>query len=140
MYPSVFDGRYPYTNQIARTAFAISEMIFTCNTFYLSKAMMNLTHAYLFAVPPANHGLDVGYTYYAGPESNDPSVQVALNMQRYFLHFMKTGDPNGADEAAAVWPQYGDDAMLMVFNTTGDLRLQQDETANARCSWWQQNL
>ena len=27
-------------------------MIFTCNTFYLSKAMMNLTHAYLFAVPP----------------------------------------------------------------------------------------
>ncbi|CAK4029274.1 Hypothetical predicted protein [Lecanosticta acicola] len=140
LYPPVFDGTHNYTNQIARTAFAISELVFTCNTFYLDKAFNNQTHAYLFAVPPAYHGLDVGYTYYTDLETTDPSTQVAVNMQRYFLHFVKTGNPNGADEIFNPWSEYGIAATEVVFNTTGNLRLQRDETANGRCNWWQENL
>lgn len=138
LYPPVFDGSHGYTDQIGRTDAALSELVFTCNTFYLDTAYNNQTHSYYFAVPPAFHGSDVGFTYYTGATTADASVQVAVNMQRYFLHFAKTGDPNGPD--VPHWPAFGSDANMKVFNTTGDLRQIADNTANSRCNWWQANL
>ncbi|KXT15931.1 hypothetical protein AC579_1433 [Pseudocercospora musae] len=138
LYAPIFDGSRGYANQIARTDTAISELVFTCNTFYLDKAYNNQTYSYYFAVPPAYHGSDVGFTYYTGSTTNDPSVQVAVNMQRYFLRFMRNGNPNGAD--VPTWNTFGSSANMKVFNTTGNLRQMPDNTANARCNWWQANL
>ncbi|KAI5357599.1 putative carboxylesterase, type B, carboxylesterase type B, carboxylesterase type B, active [Septoria linicola] len=138
LYPPVFDGSQGYTNQIGRTSRAVAEMIFTCNTFYLDTAFNNQTFAYQFAVPPAYHGSDLPYTYYTGTSANpDPQVQVAVAMQKYFLNFAKTGDPNG--NGLSKFQRFGGDANMQVFRTSG-FSTAPDDTANARCRWWQTNL
>ncbi|EME39346.1 hypothetical protein DOTSEDRAFT_66360 [Dothistroma septosporum NZE10] len=137
----VADTLYPsddYPNQIARTDAAISEAIFTCNTFYLDKGFLNKTYSYEFAVPPANHGNDVPFTYYTGENTPDPQVQVAVNMQRYFLNFARSGNPNGA--GVPTWDRFDVAAEMKDFNTTADLTMIKDNTANSRCNWWQANL
>lgn len=48
LYPPVFDGSYPYIENIGRAALISSEVIFVCNTFYLDKAFGNKTYSYLF--------------------------------------------------------------------------------------------
>lgn len=56
LYPPVFDGSLGYSNELQRTALAISELVFTCNTNYLDRAYNNDTYSYLFSVFPATHG------------------------------------------------------------------------------------
>jgi len=149
LYPPVFDGSQAmnYTNQIGRAAALASELIFTCNTFYLDKAFGNNTFSYFFAIYPALHGQDVQYTYYTGdgePQLSatatgggvvDPAVAIAL--QDYITHFAETGTP---DEAGVpFFPMYGGNATIQVLNVTG-IRDAVDPAANARCDWWQKGL
>ena len=100
---------------------------------------MNKTYSYDFAVPPAYHGNDVAFTYYTGASTSlDPQIQVAITMQRYFLNFAKTGNPNGA--GMVTWDRFDVANTMKVFNTTGNLKMIKDDTTNARCNWWQANL
>ena len=142
LYPPVFDGSQAmgYTSQVARAAALVSELIFTCNTFYLDKAYGNKTFSYLFAVPPATHGQDIAYTYYNGNGSASAAViapQIAIAMQEYITHFAETGNPNTA--GVPYFNMYGNNATVQLLNVTG-IRQTVDPAANQRCNYWQKAL
>ncbi|KAH7378717.1 carboxylesterase family protein-like protein [Pyrenochaeta sp. MPI-SDFR-AT-0127] len=139
LYPPVFDGSYGYKDQYSRASLIISESIFTCNTNYLSTAYGNKTYSYLFAVPPAFHGLDVPYTYYDGGALSLSVMNrtVAIALQQFITSFAEEGQP----EAGGItqFNMYGPDASVLKLNATtiGEVR---DSNANARCAWWQKAL
>jgi len=85
LYPPVFDGSHGYTDQISRSALLTSELIFTCNTYYLDRAYKFTDYSYFFTVPPALHGQDIAYTYYNGGGVNAATsltnVTVAIALQ-----------------------------------------------------------
>lgn len=139
LYPPVFDGTQAqgYTNQIARSAALTSELVFTCNTFYLNDAYDNNTYAYYFTVPPALHGQDVAYTYYNGPSEDVLNDQVAIALQEYITHWAATGNPN--QPGVPFFPIYSDNATVQDLNATGISQVM-DPTANERCAWWQKAL
>ena len=138
MYPPKFDGSQAqrYTSQVARAAAQISEMVFSCNTFYLNKAYNNDTYSYYFTVPPAIHGADVPYTYYNGPNSQVVDSQAALTLQKIITNFVEKGGPNG--DGVPRFPTYGDNATVLELNVTTSTR--EDPVANYRCDWWQKVL
>jgi acetylcholinesterase len=139
LYPAVFDGTYPYRDQYSRGSLIISEGIFTCNTNYLSTALGNKTYSYLFAVPPAFHGLDVAYTYYTGGALS-PSVAnrtVAIALQEFITSFAEEGRP--AAPGVHQFNMYGPDAAVLKLNISGIDQIR-DSNANARCAWWQKAL
>jgi carboxylesterase type B len=139
LYPPVFDGSYPYTSQYARATLIISEGVFTCNTYFLSKAYKNETYSYLFAVPPAFHGLDVSYTYFTGGSAGISPLgvtnrTVAIALQEFIASFAEDGVP----EAPGItkFDMYGENASVLRLNITGIDEIR-DSNANARCDWWQ---
>ncbi|KAL5121158.1 hypothetical protein ACEQ8H_001010 [Pleosporales sp. CAS-2024a] len=139
LYPPVFNGSYPYTNQFARADLIISEGIFTCNTYYLSTALKNETYSYLFAVPPALHGQDVAYTYFTGGATSSSVVNrtVAFALQDFITSFAEQGAPDAA--GVRQFNMYGPNAAVMELNVTGIEEIR-DSNANARCNWWQKAL
>lgn len=139
LYPPVYDGSYPYTNIYERTFLLVKEEIFSCNTHYLAEAYNNQTYNYQFEIPPAFHGFDVPYTFYnGGPPSTsivgvaDPPIAEVL--QGYITNFAMTGNPNGP--GLPVFPMQGTNSSMNGLNVTG-VTQQVDDTANARCNWWQ---
>ncbi|KAJ4405105.1 hypothetical protein N0V91_005467 [Didymella pomorum] len=139
LYPPVFDGSLPYTTQYARAALIISEGVFTCNTYYLSKAYNNETYSYLFAVPPAFHGFDVAYTYFTGGATSllptgVTNRTVAIALQEFITSFAEEGAP----EAPGIrkFDMYGQNASVLDLNITGINEIR-DSNANKRCDWWQ---
>jgi acetylcholinesterase len=136
LYPPVFNGSYPYTDQYSRAKLIISEGIFTCNTNYLSTALGNQTYSYLFAVPPAYHGQDVPYTYYTGGALSQTvrNRTVAVALQEFITSFAEEGRP--AADGIRQFNMYGPDAAVLDLNVTGISQVR-DSNANARCNWWQ---
>ncbi|KAK0908592.1 hypothetical protein LTR91_022925 [Friedmanniomyces endolithicus] len=139
LYPPIFDGSQAmgYTNQIGRAAALVSELIFTCNTFYLDKAYGNKTFSSFFTVPPALHGEDIPYTYFNGPSPSVLSPPIAIALQEYITHFAETGSPNEA--GVPYFVMYGQNATVQDLNITGISEVR-DPTANARCDFWQKAL
>ena len=139
LYPPVFDGTHGYINETQRTSLALSDLVFTCNTFYLDTAFANRTYAYLFSIPPALHGQDVPYTYYTGgpPTASVLNTTVAVAMQDYFTSFVKTGQPSA--EGMPVFNMYGPNATVLDLNFTSISHIL-DDAANQRCVWWQKAL
>ncbi|KAH8727105.1 acetylcholinesterase precursor [Phaeosphaeriaceae sp. PMI808] len=142
LYPAVFDGSYPYRDQISRARLIGAESIFTCNTNYLSTAFGNKTYSYLFAVPPAFHGLDVPYTFFTGgAQSNSPlevtNRTVAIALQKFITSFAKNGRPTA--EGVHQFNMYGPNASVLRLNVSGIDEIH-DSNANARCKWWQKAL
>lgn len=144
LYPPIFDESLGYTTEVARVALAVSELSFTCNTRYFDLAFNNETFSYFFAVPPGIHGEDVAYTYFNGDTSDLdelvlPAVigDIALGFQSYLTSFAMNGNPNtvGLPE----FPVYGEDATVLVVNTTGFTTMK-DTVANLRCDYWQKAL
>ncbi|KAF9701169.1 hypothetical protein EKO04_000475 [Ascochyta lentis] len=139
LYPSVFDGSQPYTTQYQRASLIISEGVFTCNTYYLSKAYNNETYSYLFAVPPAFHGFDIAFTYFTGGATSllptgVTNRTVAIALQEFITSFAEDGVP----EAPGItkFDMYGENASVLRLNITGIDEIR-DSNANARCDWWQ---
>jgi carboxylesterase type B len=139
LYPPVFNGSLGYENNVERAALIISEGVFTCNTNYLSRAYGNETYSYLFAVPPAIHGLDVPYTYYEGgaASASVTNVTVARALQEFITSFAETGAPDA--KGVKQFNMYGPDANVLELNITGVMDVR-DSNANARCAWWQKAL
>ena len=149
LYPPIFDGSQAqnYTNEIARAAAAVSEVTFTCNTYYLDKAYGNDTYSYFFTIPPALHGQDIAYTYYNGNGSATAgsggislgvsAPQIAIAMQEYITSFAMTGNPN--EKGVPFFPIFGQNATIQVLSVTG-IAAARDPTANYRCDWWQKGL
>ncbi|TKA42681.1 hypothetical protein B0A54_07524 [Friedmanniomyces endolithicus] len=123
--------------QIGRAAALVSELIFTCNTFYLDNAYGNKTFSYFFTVPPALHGEDIPYTYFNGPSPSVLSPPIAIALQEYITHFAETGSPNEA--GVPYFVMYGQNATVQDLNITGISEVR-DPTANARWDFWQKAL
>jgi carboxylesterase type B len=145
LYPSVFNGSYPYTSQTSRAALITSEVIFLCNTNYLDRAFSNKTYAYLFAVAPAFHGDDVAFTYYDGGAVSSVPTQitnatVAFALQDFITSFALEGKP--VAEGVVEFPQYGPEANILVITDTemGIFPWAPDDASNPRCLWWQEFL
>lgn len=138
LYPTVFDGTYPYTSHFERASFIASEIIFTCNTNYLSTAFANKTYSYLFAVAPGFHGQDVPFTFYSGGAVADPTYgTVARALQDFITSFAISGRPHA--DGIPEFRMYGNDTKVLVLNTTAVTEVT-DSNANARCAWWQKAL
>jgi carboxylesterase type B len=146
LYPQDFSGAQAqgYTNNLDRAAAIISELAFTCNTFYLDKAFKNQTYAYLFSAPPALHGFDVPYTFYNANETSTspirgvPNPAIAIALQEYITNFAIRGTPNQAG-VVPHFDLYGANATVQNLNVTGITQLR-DPVANERCNWWQKGL
>ena len=123
-----------YTNQIARSDAITSELVFTCNTFYLDKAYGNNTYSYFFSVPPAIHGMDIAYTYFNG-DSSSAIPAIATLLQEYLTDFAEFGTPNRG--GVPFFPLYGPEATVQDLNVTGISQVM-DPAANSRCNFWQQ--
>ncbi|KAF2730437.1 carboxylesterase family protein-like protein [Polyplosphaeria fusca] len=139
LYPAVFDGSYPYTDEYSRATLIVSESVFTCNTYFLSRAYANKTYSYLFSVPPAFHGFDVLYTYYDGGfVSSNPAFvtnrTIAIALQNFITSFAKTGTP--VAKGVRKFEMYGPDAQVLELDVSG-IREVRDSNANVRCDWWQ---
>lgn len=139
LYPAVFDGSYPYTDNYTRASLIVSEAIFTCNTNYLSTGFNNKTYSYLFAVPPAYHSLDVAFTYYDGGAISPIPLQVtnrtiAIALQEFITSFAENGVPEA--EGIRRFNMYGPDANVLELNVTSIDEVR-DSNASNRCKWWQ---
>jgi len=142
LYPAVFDGSYPYTDNYTRASLIVSEGIFTCNTNYLSTGFNNKTYSYLFAVPPAFHGLDVPFTYFDGGATSllpftVTNRTVALALQDFITSFAIDGVPEA--EGIRQFNMYGPDAKVLELDVTG-IEEVRDSNASNRCKWWQLGL
>ena len=90
LYPPVFDGALPYTNNLERAWLMLADSLFTCDTNYLNKAFNNQTYAYRFEVPPSLHGQDVAYTFYNDGLYRVPVIDAIAEIQKgYIVSFGK---------------------------------------------------
>lgn len=151
LYPDDLSGKYNYTTQPLRAALTTAEACFLCNTRYLAEALPNIVSQsifkYLFAVPPAIHADDLGYTFYNGNGSTTwegfvVNEEVALALQDYIISFTITGSPNSIQSTGTLpwFPAYGTNASVLVLNETNLGELIVDPQANSRCDWWQKIL
>lgn len=148
LYPNDLSGKYNYTTQPLRAAITTAEACFLCNTRYLAQALPQIVSTsifkYLFAVPPAIHADDLGYTFYNGNgtltwEGFAVNERVALTLQDFIASFVITGSPNNGPAASSnPWfPAYGTNASVLTLNETNLGALHIDPQANSRCDWWQ---
>lgn len=142
LYPAIYDGSQPYNSPVDRTIFMITEQVFTCNTHNLATAFGNKTYAYQFAVPPALHGFDIGYTFWNGAPTNVSTIPpliapLAQILQGYITNFAMTGNPNG--KGLPPFPMYGSNGTEVALNVTVNSYMK-DPTDNRRCVFWGQGL
>jgi carboxylesterase type B len=151
LYPNDLSGKYNYTTQPLRAALSTAEACFLCNTRYLAEALPNIVSKsifkYLFAVPPAIHADDLGYTFYNGNGSTTwegylVNEEVALTLQDYIVGFTISGSPNNRQSASPhPWfPVYGVNASVLTLDETNLGALIVDPQANSRCDWWQKSF
>ncbi|RDW69662.1 hypothetical protein BP6252_08682 [Coleophoma cylindrospora] len=140
LYPPNYNGSYSYTTQLGRTTAFINDSWFVCNTRYIDRAFNSTAHGYYFDVGLGWHGDDIPYTYFNGvtnstTTSSSTNATIAIEMQRWFTTFAKTGNPN--TDALLYIPVYGNNSQIMSLNIQAPMT---DDASNDRCSWWQQAL
>lgn len=150
LYPPTYDGSLGYRNDVQRAALLLSESVFTCNSLYLGRAYGNKTYGYIFNVPPALHGQDVGYTYWTGGNTTEAgggalnpfavrNATVAVAMQEFFTSFAQEGRPNDGGVLANEFDMYGAESQVVSLNISSVTEVM-DNSASARCEWWQLGL
>ncbi|KAH8203515.1 hypothetical protein TruAng_002263 [Truncatella angustata] len=134
MYPPLFNGSMPYSNQRERAALFWAELVSTCNIQYLHDAVDPTGYANLFDVWPSLHQGDVPYVFWNGNPSTHSAVNgtVARATQDYITAFVITGDSNNA-ESASIEPY--DKKSVLAMTSTG-FRAVDDPTNNERCAYW----
>ncbi|KAI2469029.1 alpha/beta-hydrolase [Annulohypoxylon bovei var. microspora] len=136
LYPPVFNGTYGYTDHFQRALITIQDSTIVCNTRYLASAMSDRAYGIQFAVPPGVHGEETSYVFQNGLISG-VTKDVADSLQQYIVSFVMNSVPTGVDGLSI--PLYGVAAQLTSMDASGSTVIK-DDTANARCSWWQQGL
>lgn len=133
LYPPVFDGSLPYTNQRERASLFRGEIVITCNTQYLHNAMEPAGYAYMWDAWPSLHLGDVAYVFWNGPQTFSPvNGTVARAIQDYITTFAITGDPNHAGLPALA--EYDGTSLLRLSREGFDVVA--DPTDNERCAYW----
>ncbi|KAI9861152.1 MAG: hypothetical protein M1824_002650 [Vezdaea acicularis] len=147
LYPPSFNGSFGYKDQISRTALLLGDIGIVCNTLYLLDAFAAIapSYAYLFAAPPALHGQDVAYTYYAAPGQLDSigfpvNATIAVTLQDYLVNFAQTGTPLGGKEGVLpFFGPYGNTSQIEQLGAQG-IEAVVDVSSKQRCAWWQLGL
>ena len=144
LYPPVFDGSQPYANNLDRAVLLNSDILISCNTFYLDTAFHNETYAYLFDVPPAVHGADLPYTFHTGPFGASYNnflfnTTIAEILQDYVTSFATNGKPVTDVAGVPASSMYGQNGQVLELSSTG-IRNTRDPATNQRCRWWQLGL
>lgn len=159
LYPAVFNGSAPYTDDIARQALASAELGFTCNAYALA-TYVPVSYAYEFSVFPGLHGFDVPYTFYNGADDNATaaaaavakagsaglaalaggvqSLPAALALQDWITSFVIGGAPvSGPGIGGPAFPAYGRERRILdlVTDTAAPVG-KADDISAARCKWW----
>lgn len=92
-------------------------------------------------MPPGVHGLDIPYTFFgtdvAAYNAEVASQTVAVALQEYITSFVENGAPGGPQLPR--FPLYGSNSRILDLNATSITEVM-DDTANARCRWWQLGL
>ncbi|KAF2731392.1 alpha/beta-hydrolase [Polyplosphaeria fusca] len=141
LYPPIFNGTYGYTSEYSRTALIIADSIIICHTRYLAKAFNNNVYSYLFAMPPAYHGMDNLYTYYDGGAVSSEDVTMVMNrtiavtVQELITSFAKNGVPQA--EGVGRFGVYGEEGMVLRLSNSTGFQEVRDKTPDERCRWWQ---
>ncbi|KAI1394298.1 alpha/beta-hydrolase [Hypoxylon trugodes] len=136
LYPAVFNGTYGYTNQFQRALATIQDSTIICNTRYLASAMSGRAYGVKFAVPPGIHGEETSYVFQNG-KTSDVNQDVADRLQQYIASFVMNSVPS--DVNGLYIPLYGSRSQLISMAASGST-IVKDDTANARCAWWQRGL
>lgn len=136
LYPAPSPGT-PYNSDSDRINLFLSETIVTTNNYGLARAFNNSIYSYMLSIPPGQHGQDVFYTFYDGPNPYVTNSTVAITMQKYINAFAITGKPEGKD--LPIFPKYGSASMVMNMDNSGVSPVI-DPAANERCEWWQDAL
>jgi len=129
-----------FPDQISRSALALSELSFTCNTRYFDTAFKNKTYSYFFSIPPGLHGSDIPYTYFNGPSSSVVNSTAAIALQDWIVTFAEDGKPKSPDVPNAPnFAVYGANSTVENLGAKTISRTL-DTVANSRCAWWQKVL
>jgi carboxylesterase type B len=132
LYPPIFSNTSLYTTQYGRTALTIADFELDCNERFLASAQPNLTHSFLFAVPPGLHGENDAYIFFNG----DPTIgefgpvngTLAGMFQGMLVKFVVTGNPG--------FGVYGDDEEVFVVDAGNWGVMVGDSSDNGRCAYW----
>lgn len=136
LYPAVFNGTHGYKDEFQRALATIQDLAIICNTRYLASAMSDRAYGIQFAVPPGIHGQETSYVFQNGLTSG-VTTSIADSLQNYIVSFVMNSVPT--DDDGSPIPLYGSVAQLMSLAPSGSTVIK-DDTANARCSWWQRGL
>lgn len=121
------------------------EAVINCNSLYLAHAFLNRTYNYRFSIPPGIHALDLLYTFYPLTltlPGYDLSISIPLlyaeGLQRYFISFVKDGNPNIERSGGTVaWPVIGPGKRIVDVTPFGFDVTTDDELPEDRCEFWQ---
>ncbi|KAL5536969.1 hypothetical protein ACEPAF_792 [Sanghuangporus sanghuang] len=121
----------------------MGESIFICPTYTLLTGFHGPSFKGLFAVPPANHGSNIGYYFPSNRPPPVQNIQLIASFAGSFLGVVKSRNPNvnPLDEVITpYWPQFNaENEMLFNSTTTGQAIVQALKTDKAllkRCEFW----
>ncbi|KAI1819613.1 carboxylesterase family protein [Xylaria intraflava] len=133
VYPPIFNGSLPWTNQLERAGAFWAELVSTCNANYLHAAMDTPGYANLFGVWPALHQGDIPYVFWNGPQTlSSTNDTVARITQDYITAFTINGNPNNKESPSM--SQY--DSKSVLGMTAHGFSEVTDPTDNDRCVYW----
>lgn len=141
IYPDVLNSSQGFKNEINRTAVALADYYFDCNSVFAAHAFENQSYNYLFSVPPSLHGQDFLYTFFNGQAKDtvgeDIDPDIARAFQKYLLNFMASGDPNGPN--LPQFNKYGEKSNVQNIGLGGlqDIAGRTDTISQERCAFWQ---
>ncbi|KAK7461933.1 hypothetical protein VKT23_008364 [Stygiomarasmius scandens] len=130
-------------NQVNRIQ---GESIFICPTYFLLNAFPNSSFKGQFALPPADHGMDVAYYFPSNSMRSFPNADFLKAFSQAFLAFAISLDPNNKPEPTNITPQWNKFSMNnteMLFNRTEDSSapvihtFTTDQNLLERCNFWE---
>ncbi|KAB8336748.1 hypothetical protein FH972_021057 [Carpinus fangiana] len=140
--PPQAKGSLNYNDSVGRLSAALADFGFVCNTDYINKGYGGNTYPYYFSVPPGLHGQDVPYTFFTGRPTDASTASfnttVANALQEYVTTFVQNGRPTSLSvRGLPPFLTSGRNARIQQLNVMS-ITAGRDNTANARCKWWQQ--
>jgi len=125
---------YPYQGpgvpEWLRTSAFWGDTDMNCNGAWLVRSFQK-SYRYVFNVPPAIHGEDVPYTFYAGPNPSIVNDTTAIIHQKFITNYVIHGEPRCA--MGACFGKYGLSANALSVNTT-EIKVIRDPWASERCN------
>ena len=93
------------------------------------------SYRYLFNIPPAFHGEDIGYTFYTGPNPAVVNETTAIIHQKFITNYVTRGEPGCAMGVCFPgYANYGGSANALSVNVT-EIKVVKDPSATEKCDF-----